>query len=125
MTRIVRRPLAVSPLALFVGSVLLMDVLAIAFVVVLMSRGYIVGDWISFYTGGTLFRTGNATHLYDAAAQAAVQHQLFGVGAKTLGYPLPAFVAFLFAPLIRLSFLASYLWCGWPSTSRCWPCCCG
>jgi hypothetical protein len=113
MTRIVRRPLAVSPLALYAGGVLLMDALAIASVVVLMSRGHIVGDWISFYTGGTLARSGNAAHLYDASAQAAVQQELFGSGVKTMGYPLPVFVAFLFAPFTRLSFVASYLvWLG-------------
>jgi hypothetical protein len=93
----------------FVGFVLIMDAVAIASVAILMSRGHIVGDWISFYTGGTLVRTGSAAHLYDASAQAAVQHQLFGSAVKTMGYPLPVFVAFLFAPLTRLSFVASYL----------------
>jgi hypothetical protein len=104
-----RRSSGLGPLAVFVGSVLLMDAVAIGSVAVLMSRGHIVGDWISFYTGGTLVRTGSAAHLYDASAQAAVQRQLFGSDIKTMGYPLPVFVAFLFAPLTRLSFVASYL----------------
>ena len=73
-----------------------------------MSRGHIVGDWTSFYTGGALVRTGNAAHLYDAAAQAAIQRDLFG-GVNPMGYPLPVFVAFLLAPLTRLSFVESYL----------------
>lgn len=98
-----------SPLAVFVAVVLLMDAVAIASVAVLISRGHIVGDWISFYTGGTLVRTGDAAHLYSASAQAAVQHELFGAGARTIGYPLPVFAAFAFAPLTRFSFLASYL----------------
>ena len=95
-------------LAVFVAGVLAIDVIAVAAVAVLISRGHIVGDWISFYTGGTLVRTGNAAHLYDASAQAAVQRKLFG-GVNPMGYPLPVFVALVFAPLTRLSFLASYL----------------
>ncbi len=109
MDLIPRRSPNLVPLALFLGVVLLMDAVAIVSIVVLTSRGHIVGDWLPFYTGGTLARTGNAAHLYDASAQAAIQRQLFGAGVNTMGYPLPVFVAFLFAPLTRLSFVASYL----------------
>jgi len=109
MASLARRTTGLGPLAVFIAGVLLLDAGAIASVVVLMFKGRIVGDWISFYTGGTLVRTGNATHLYDASAQAAVQHELFGSISRTMGYPLPLFVALLFAPFTRLSFVASYL----------------
>ncbi len=95
-------------LAMFVGAVLLIDAIGLAIVAGLMWRGHVVGDWISFYTGGTLIRTGHAAHLYDATAQAALQRDLFG-GANAMGYPLPAFVALVIAPLTKLSFAASFL----------------
>ena len=113
MASLARRTTSLGPLAVFVAGVLLLDAGAIASVVALMFKGRIVGDWISFYTAGTLVRTGDVAHLYDASAQAAVQHELFGSISRTMGYPLPLFVALVFAPFTRLSFVASYLvWLG-------------
>jgi hypothetical protein len=109
MTRIVRRPLAVSPLALFVLGVMLIDAVAVAAVFTLVVRGRIIGDWFSFYAAGTLVRTGGAAHLYDASVQAATQRALLGPDIRTMGYTLPMFVALVFAPLSRLSLTASYL----------------
>lgn len=89
------------------ASVVLVDAFMVL-VVNLAYDGYSASDWIAFYTGGTLVREGLGGHLYDANAQAAVQRGLFGSDAGLMGYPLPAFAAYLFAPLTRLSFVASY-----------------
>jgi hypothetical protein len=104
-----RRPLSVSPLALFVVVVLFMDTAGVAAVLLFTLRGHIVNDWFSFYTAGTMVRTGQAAHLYNLSAQAAVQRTLMGSGVETTAYPLPAFVAMLFAPLTVLSLQSSYL----------------
>jgi hypothetical protein len=109
MIRITRRHLAVSPLALFVVGVLLIDAVAVAAFLRLTLNGRVIDDWFSFYTAGTLVRTGHAAHLYDVSAQAALQRALMGPGGKTMGYTLPMFIAVLFAPLSRLSVNASYL----------------
>jgi hypothetical protein len=108
VTRPAPRSAIPTGLAIFVAGVLLIDVIGLATVVAMMWRGHIVGDWISFYTGGTLVRTGHASHLYDAEAQAALQRQLFH-GTNPMGYPLPAYVALAIAPLTKLSFAASFL----------------
>ena len=98
-----------SPLAVFIGAVLLMDAIALGAVVQHIWSGHIATDWISFYTGGTLVRTGDALHLYDAAAQTAVQQDLAGgLPVRAVGYPLPVFAALVIAPLTSLSFAASY-----------------
>ena len=109
MIRIAHRHLAVSPLALFIAAVLLMDTVAVAAFLRLTLNGRVIDDWFSFYTAGTLVRTGQAAHLYDVSAQAVLQRTLMGPGARTMGYTLPMFVAVLFAPLSRLSVNASYL----------------
>src|SRR5438105_10940181 len=112
---VLRRPQSLLPaLALLALGTVLVDVIFAGVMLSHLLQGSQLSDWISFYTGGTLIRAGKGGHLYDASAQAAVQGQLWGGGgANMMGYPLPVFVALLFAPLSRLSFVTSYLvWLG-------------
>jgi len=72
-------------------------------------------DWMPFYSAGTMIRTGHGRELFDTAAQTATQHRLFPLlwgteNASPLpAFVLPAFVAYVFAPLSFLSFSTSYL----------------
>jgi Glycosyltransferase family 87 len=66
-------------------------------------------DWLSFYSAGTMIRTGHGRELFDTAAQAATQHRLFGRVGTENAFPLPAFVAYVFAAFSFLSFPTSYL----------------
>ena len=109
MTLTLRKPVSFAPtLAVLALGVVVIEVLIAAAVLSVVARGDAIGDWIAFYTAGTLIRTGDGIHLYDVSKQVAVQRVLFGAGNEPFGYTLPAFVAFLFAPLSRLSFAASW-----------------
>jgi len=67
------------------------------------------GDFLSFYAAGFLVRTGHGAHLYDPAAIEATQRHLYPGGFdEAIGYPLPVFAAWLFAPLSRLPFTAAF-----------------
>jgi hypothetical protein len=67
------------------------------------------GDFLSFYAAGFLVRTGQAAHLYDPATIDRVQRQLYPGGFdEAIGYPLPVFVALLFAPLSKIPFTVSF-----------------
>jgi hypothetical protein len=67
------------------------------------------GDFLSFYAAGYLVRTGQGAHLYSPSVMEATQHVLYPGGFdETIGYPLPVFVAWLFAPLSRLPFTAAF-----------------
>jgi len=67
------------------------------------------GDFISFYTAGYLVRTGHGALLYDPAAMRWSQHLLYpGTFDEAVGYPLPVFVAWLFAPLSFMPFTAAF-----------------
>jgi len=67
------------------------------------------GDFLSFYAAGYLVRTGQGAHLYEPAAIDAAQRLLYPGGFdETIGYPLPVFVAWLFAPLSNLPFTTAY-----------------
>jgi hypothetical protein len=67
------------------------------------------GDFISFYAAGYLVRTGQGAHLYDPGAMRWAQHLLYpGTFDDAVGYPLPVFVAWLFAPLSRMPFTAAF-----------------
>lgn len=72
------------------------------------------GDFISFYGAGHLVRTGNGANLYDPAAQSWVQHALYPGDLKQyVGYPLPVFAAWGFAPLSKLGYVpAFFAWFG-------------
>lgn len=75
---------------------------------VVTATGGAGGDFLSFYAAGHLVRT-HAAGLYDAAAQAAAQRDLYpGALQHPTGYPLPVFAAWLFAPLSLLPFAAAY-----------------
>ena len=92
---------------LFVIGSLFIAAAAIASVAVLLARGAVMDDWLSFYTFGLLVRTGNAAHLYDFSLQTAMHHELAGADASIIAYPL--FVGALLAPLTWLSLDAGYI----------------
>ena len=67
------------------------------------------GDFLSFYGAGFLVRTGRAAHLYDPATLEWAQRRLYpGSFDEAIGYPLPVFVAWCFAPLSLLPFTLSF-----------------
>jgi hypothetical protein len=67
------------------------------------------GDFLSFYAAGFLVRTGRATNLYDPTTLDWAQRRLYPGGFdEAIGYPLPVFVALLFAPLSLIPFTASF-----------------
>jgi hypothetical protein len=84
----------------FIGALLLSSVL----------RGDVIGDMRAFYSAGVIVRSGDATALFSLTHQTAVQNNLFGQG-PTDAFPLPAFAAFVFAPLTLMPYTGAYL--GW------------
>lgn len=67
------------------------------------------GDFLSFYAAGFLVRTGQGAHLYEPAVIEATQRHLYPGGFdEAIGYPLPVFAAWLFAPLSRLPFTTAF-----------------
>ncbi len=70
------------------------------------------GDFLSFYGAGHLIRTGEGAHLYDAATQETIQRALYPSGFdNAIGYPLPVFAAWIFAPFSALPFrVAFFIW---------------
>jgi hypothetical protein len=100
-----------APLAVLSAGAVFVELLAAVFVMVTITRGNPVGDWVSFYAAGTLIRDGHGAQLFDPASQAAAQEAIFRRDLVANGYPLPAFMAFVFAPFTLLSFAQSYwLW---------------
>lgn len=66
-------------------------------------------DFLSFYAAGYLVRTGQGAHLYEPSVINATQHLLYPAGFRqAIGYPLPVFVAWLFAPLSLLPFTTAF-----------------
>jgi hypothetical protein len=70
------------------------------------------GDFLSFYAAGWLVRTGRGADLYDPAVIDWAQRLLYPGGFdRAIGYPLPVFVAWVFAPFSALPFTAAFfLW---------------
>lgn len=69
-------------------------------------------NFASFYTAGTMVRTGEATALYDLPAQYEMQKQFapnVSIRQAALPYLHPPFEALLFAPLTLLPYWPSYL----------------
>ena len=79
---------------------------------VLMGTDGAGGDFLSFYAAGYIVRHGMTDGLYNASVQSYVQHAVYpGDLPHATGYPLPLLAAWLFAPLSKLPFAASYvLW---------------
>ena len=70
------------------------------------------GDFLAFYAAGYLVRGSHASHLYDPTTLAWAQRLLYpGDFDAAIGFPLPVFVAWLFAPFSALPFTFSFfLW---------------
>ncbi len=70
------------------------------------------GDFLSFYAAGWLVRGSHAGDLYDPDTIEWAQRRLYpGDFDLAIGYPLPVFVAWLFAPFSALPFtLSFFLW---------------
>jgi hypothetical protein len=67
------------------------------------------GDFLCFYAAGYLMRTGHGADLYDPFVMEATQRLLYpGDFGEAIGYPLPVFVGWLFAPLSLLPFTAAF-----------------
>lgn len=77
-----------------------------------LSGGY--SDFVSFYTAGTILERGSRTRLYDIQLQSAIQREIApNVEIRQLALPFvrPAFEAWLFWPLARLSYRSAFvLW---------------
>ncbi len=68
-------------------------------------------DFIARYTSGRLLLIGAAAHLYDVAAQEAVQRQLFGPSDYLSLFVSPPFSALLYLPFAALPYLpGALLW---------------
>lgn len=70
------------------------------------------GDFLSFYAAGWLVRTGRGASLYDPVTIEWAERLLFpGEFERAIGFPLPVFVAWVFAPFSALPFtVAFFLW---------------
>ena len=100
-----------APLLVLCAGAVLVEALAAVIVTAAITRGEPVGDWVSFYAAGSLVRDGQGVLLFDPATQHAAQQAIFNRELVANAFPLPAFVACVFAPLTLLSFVASYwLW---------------
>ncbi len=104
------RPIAPpGPSRQFLIGVFLIALAGTAAVGGLVWSGRAITDWAAFYGAGTIVRTGDGLHLYDASTQLTMQQELLrGPVAHVTGYPLPAFAAFVFAPFTTLSLTLSY-----------------
>ena len=68
-------------------------------------------DFVARYTSGRLLLTGDAAHLYDLAAQEAMQRQLFGPSDYLSLFVSPPFSALLYLPFAALPYLpGAILW---------------
>lgn len=95
-------------LAPIIVGVVAVHALLVWSVLSMVARGRAIGDWVSFYAAGTIVREGDGRHLFDVATQSAMQRTLFGDDAVLNFFPLPAFMAMVFAPLSSMSFGDSY-----------------
>lgn len=74
--------------------------------------GAVGGDFMAFYTAGHFVTHGATESLYDAGAQLAFQEQI--AGGKLSGVALwvsPPYLAWLFAPLAALPYVAAFIAC--------------
>jgi hypothetical protein len=65
-------------------------------------------DFVGYYTGGLIIRSGNASNLYDLRVQARIQRQLFHRSNLLLDNH-PPFEALFFAALARLEYVEAYI----------------
>jgi hypothetical protein len=73
-----------------------------------IASGGSVSDFLAFYSAGHLVRTGDGARIYDPAVIESTQRLIYGGLEQPVAYPLPAFVAWVFAPLSALPFAAAY-----------------
>ncbi len=68
------------------------------------------GDFVGFYTAGTMIIAGDGARLYDLEAQRQAQAAIVGAGYDDLqAYVNPPLLAALFAPLALLPYQAAYV----------------
>jgi hypothetical protein len=68
------------------------------------------GDFLSFYVAGHMVRSGLGGELYNGAVQEALQRATYpGAFDEALGYALPVFAAWVFAPFSALPFTVAFL----------------
>ena len=80
-------------------------------------------DFLSFYTGATLIRQGQAEHLYDLDAQRPIQKALAPANEDVIPFIRPSYYALILAPLSFLPFGAAFwVWVGFQAVLLllCW-----
>lgn len=113
----IRRPLwgrRVQPLpALCWTAAAVAAAVTVVLVVTVFARvasGRAPGDLLAFYTAGDMIRTGDGAHLYDRDAVVARQVSILpDDDHERMGWVMPAYMAYFFAPLSLLPFNVAYL----------------
>ena len=80
-------------------------------------------DFLSFYTGATLIRQGQAEQLYDLDAQRPIQKALAPANEDVIPFIRPSYYALVLAPLSFLPFGAAFwVWVGFQAVLLllCW-----
>ena len=80
-------------------------------------------DFLSFYTGATLIRQGQAEQLYDLDAQRPIQRALAPANEDVIPFIRPSYYALVLAPLSFLPFGAAFwVWVGFQAVLLllCW-----
>jgi hypothetical protein len=92
------------------ASLLATAVLASAALVRIATNAYgATGDFLSFYVAGGMVREGRGGDLYDPIVQEALQRSAYpGRFDDAIGYPLPVFAAWMFAPFSALPFTVAF-----------------
>ncbi len=67
-------------------------------------------DFLSLYSGAYMTSHGQAAHLYEPAAQWAVEKKLAPSNVDLVPFIRPPFYALLLSPLGRLPFRAAFVW---------------
>src|SRR5579862_3343953 len=84
---------------------------ALLFAIVLLTTAFHAirrSDFVGYYTGGLILRSGNASKLYDLSEQARIQRQLFHRNDLLLDNH-PPFEALWFAALAQLDYAKAYI----------------
>jgi len=111
-----RRLLSPRPRLVAAGSLAMVALIATAVLVAvalarIATNAYgATGDFLSFYAAGHLVGTGSGNVLYEPVVQEWTQRALYPGGFDyAIGFPLPVFAAWLFAPFAKLPFTTAFL----------------